>query len=862
MSRLLALVGRPLAQLEPVRLCSYTLTLALGLSVLAAGAVHLPVLQAFAVLTVLGGGLAAWALQRRAYESTGESTRWVVGMMVWVALTGVCILQCVPVPLGWLKHLAPENADIWARTLRPLDLPPLDVASVSLAPRRTLVEALKVACYAVVFGVAAVIGAERGGMQRLARMAFGLALCVALVTAGHQLVGAELLYGAYRPLDAYNVAPLLNANNLAGYLNLGFFCGLGLLFRAGMRPHAALIGLGLAFLAAEILMCESLGGSASLAIGLALVLALPRGQPGTRRSLELGRPLQAVILVIIGAGAASMAFAARRSELGLDDRSSEKLDLFSRAGGLAADHFWLGIGRGAFGTVFPARQPPGRFTYEHAENFLLQWASEWGVPVTVISLSVLAWVVRPALSVRTLSRPVHRAALVGCFVLLLQNLVDLGMEVPAQMALLCAMLGGICGASRHARAAAVRPPSRAWPLAATSGLGALCLGLTLLWGIGSPGRLRHELHAELSGSGMPSDDFWTRLRGALLAFPADPYFPMLGSSAALSAGKNPIPWVARALERSPQSSEAHMQLGRVLHARGASSQALGALRRAVELDPRQTRVVLRLGADWGLAPDALSPAAPAGPAGTELLILLAAQSKDGEARLRLLEQALEHDPARPDAHHHLAAELLRQASQKSPSNACTSDRTGCLARAREHAKRGELAASPRTGILEARILAQAGEAAEAEELLLRTCEQFASDVACADSLMVQALANESPRLQGAVTNLVALACGNRERCGETHLRLGHRFAGAGRWNVALTHFRHAAEETPSPKTWQALATAAERLGQETLAGDAKRRVGLLKAGAAEHSEKPPIDEAAPIAHPTPPTDLLQPAAQD
>jgi tetratricopeptide (TPR) repeat protein len=327
---------------------------------------------------------------------------------------------------------------------------------------------------------------------------------------------------------------------------------------------------------------------------------------------------------------------------------------------------------------------------------------------------------------------------------------------------------------------------------------------------------------------------------------------LLGSSAALSDGKNAIPWVARALERSPNSAEAHVQLGRILQARGALSQALGALRRAIELDPQQLRAVLRLGARWGLPPEMMATAAPAGPAGAPLLLLLARQTKSGPERLRLLELAIEHDPAQADAHHQLGSELLREVSKSTPAGPCAADRDACLARAREHASHGALRGSSRTSILEARILAEAGQGREAEALLARTCEELASDPSCADALMQQALANDSPRLTDAVTRLVAMACGSRESCGEAHLRIGHRFAGARRWNVAFTHYRQAVEEAPSREAWQALARAARQLGEETLAADAERRGGLSGGGKAAEPATPAIEKTEPSVHPEPP----------
>src|SRR5262249_37639397 len=66
-----------------------------------------------------------------------------------------------------------------------------------------------------------------------------------------------------------------------------------------------------------------------------------------------------------------------------------------------------------------------RFTY--AENFVAQWASEWGVPVTLLLLAVFGY---------SLMRAMHRArspdrlgAIAGLVAFAAQNLVDLGFEL-------------------------------------------------------------------------------------------------------------------------------------------------------------------------------------------------------------------------------------------------------------------------------------------------------------------------------------------------------------------------------------------------------------------------------------------------
>src|SRR5262245_25069769 len=179
--------------------------------------------------------------------------------------------------MDWLERWAPLNADIWSRALRPFGAPPAELASISLAPGRTLVEALRFSSYGLVFAVSARI-AGRNGVASIAWIIFGNALLVAAVTAVHQMIGAERLYGVYTPLNSLSVAPILNNNSLAGYLNLGLCCGLGLLFRGRPGPLSPLLGVGLLLVSAEVILCQSRGAAACFSIGLLLIFVLQLGR--------------------------------------------------------------------------------------------------------------------------------------------------------------------------------------------------------------------------------------------------------------------------------------------------------------------------------------------------------------------------------------------------------------------------------------------------------------------------------------------------------------------------------------------------------------------------------------------------------
>jgi len=88
---------------------SHTLAAALALSAQAAGAIHLPIVVAYATLVAASAGLALLGAtrDRRASSSHRRRPGWVdvgarrrvhVGAGVWLALALVCLLQVVPLP--------------------------------------------------------------------------------------------------------------------------------------------------------------------------------------------------------------------------------------------------------------------------------------------------------------------------------------------------------------------------------------------------------------------------------------------------------------------------------------------------------------------------------------------------------------------------------------------------------------------------------------------------------------------------------------------------------------------------------------------------------------------------------------------
>ncbi len=97
-------------------------------------------------------------------------------------------------------------------------------------------------------------------------------------------------------------------------------------------------------------------------------------------------------------------------------------------------HALFGVGRGGFETAFQPYR--GALDYDwanvvtHAENFVIQWIAEWGVPVGAAAVVVIVgYLLREWY--RSSSDRLRFLVMTGLVALLLQNFADLGLEIPA-----------------------------------------------------------------------------------------------------------------------------------------------------------------------------------------------------------------------------------------------------------------------------------------------------------------------------------------------------------------------------------------------------------------------------------------------
>jgi tetratricopeptide (TPR) repeat protein len=828
-------------------LADVLLALAVAGSMLAIGAVYPLALVGVALLVV-----GALAIAMLGPLSAGPA-RVSLPALIVLGLAAYTLLQALPLPIAILSKIAPLNADVWQRALLPFDLAGPSWASISLDRGGSCVEALKWFVYAGIFVLSAWMS-ERRGAEWGVGLVFGCAVLLSLVTVGHGLANATAVFGIYKPhmiAGPWHVSPLLNTNNLAGYLNLGAMCGLGLLIARRPPVPRWIVGLGVATIVGVEVISASRAGFLVFPLGVAMFAFLQR-LPNQEQDENVSRRAFPWLLGAAVGGGAILAIlggtAATWQEL--YDKNLEKLAMISWTKPLIRDHPWFGIGRGAFESVFPLyRAYIGNMVFTHAENFPAQWISEWGIPVALAAMGALGWIFRPgSMGVRRSS--ICAGAWIGVFILLAQNMLDLALEVPAVSIAMAGTLGSIWGDYKRRRTTRVSGWSMRWhdsTQAAAAGMvvTGLLVGVavfaTTKTGVREVGRDKDELYERLlhleTKDRLAVAAFRKDLKEAMLRHPAEPYLPLLGAITARSVrDMNPMPWIQRTLERSAVNGPAHILLADILAGHQATSQALMELRLAVNDDPGFATIAAAKASALTHDFDELMRSVPAGTVGVVALESLASRmSAPGETSLRerLEREALARDPNRPEPHRALANELIQRiASQDAVS--CHGDTLpACEEELKEHVSAVERAFPNRSDadVIRANLLVAKGRAADGEHLLAARCDAVEDHASCLQARLATAVQVPASRvLAVAAKDALAGGCTSSTDCAGLATWIGDLMTRRGDWGGASAYYSKAAREEPNEDRWLKLALAASQLGSHAQAADALQRVKQMRGG--------------------------------
>ena len=792
------------------------------------------------------GGVLPWTVNAIAIASLlclgmiglrcpGSAQRFPTVGLVLAAVGVWTAIQALPLPCSWVAAVAPQSVAKLQGLRTLFGDSALGACTISEDPAATQLEIVKGIALVASFSVCWMFAAT-GGRRRLLGLIAGSTALMSLVALAHWILDQNRVFGLYAPFGitrSWLLAPLMNANNLGGFVAIGvpLFIGLGYRASSANLRLASYVGLALTSVTAVLSLSRGAIGQL-LASVVVMVFVVYRKRVQRTRKQRAGLPLREVALAT--AGAAGLGLGAYLvGDEALRDFSSGKLDkleLGARALRFALDHALTGVGRGAFGSAFVGYE--GSLSrYRYAENFVAQWAADWGLPVACILIGAIGYALLQAIR-----RSQSLAHISGCVALIAfgaQNLVDFGIELVGVGVVAVALLAACLAPSPDE----VDLPQRAGSvLRRGSTIAAITLGVSLaLLGLLGPRLTRHSvpaLTADLRKSLMLSDraGFRRKLAGALALHPSEPVLTLMAASEGL-AYKDPktLIWLNRAMQLAPGWSRPHELAFRWLWQHGEGRQALLELKAAAAIDPASIAdTACRLGevdAEWALT------VAP-----------------DNERRTKYLERlasCISHDPQSaifdaavlrelPNSAYPLWHEASRRFSDGEVDEALQ-----IIERLRRTHPEFELAV-----IVRYEMLMKAGRLREVVSEI-DTAMVGLSDQKQVDLLRIKAMALASAGsmelAREALNELRRRSTTNPERLAQSYALEGQIHLGLKEPGSALAAYREAYRINPDTNTLRTIANIAESLGDraqalwayvnlcqlEPLGGGCERRNALL-----------------------------------
>jgi hypothetical protein len=492
---------------------------------------------------------------------------------------GWTLVQLIPLPCSWVTWAQPERAEVLAE-LAVLGVVDAERCTLSMAPGATL-GALAHAMTLCALLVAASAVSRAGERETLLHAVALSSILMALVALAHLVFALDQVFGLYAPRGAKPgllLAPLLNANHLAGHLALGLpLClSFGL---SGKRLDVRIVWLAAAFVVlATGMLTLSRAGICALVGGAGACLFMHARKSWPKVSGTRAAVVAAGATLLIGlASVASIDLVAR--EFHIDEQSFGKLGVMRSLLGLVVAHPFAGVGRGALGDVSPS-VVAGNVRVPQAENLPLQWAVEWGVP---IAATLLLAIVCSVLALR-LRRAHDWALAAGLAALCLQNLVDFSLELAGVSCVAAVAFGSLLGRER--------PEALPWlprpRLSAATLATAIAAVAATIWAAPSlTSRSKDSFTRTLTALSETRDPaFLSTLAQAFRGYPMEPMFVVLAATQAVKTDQRVAPrWLNLAMSRAPEWTAPHALAAYHLERRGQVDQAAIELSMVLERQP-------------------------------------------------------------------------------------------------------------------------------------------------------------------------------------------------------------------------------------------------------------------------------------
>jgi tetratricopeptide (TPR) repeat protein len=454
---------------------------------------------------------------------------------------------------------------------------------------------------------------------------------------------------------------------------------------------------------------------------------------------------------------------------------------------------------------------------------LVQWTSEWGLPIALGLLVVVVWSITRGFRLRR--SHAHLGALAGLVAIGVHDLVDFSLEIAGVSVVAAATLGAV------ADSVSVRFE---FPLRK------LCLVISIVSLVGAG--LAVSLHQrdvfsleQMVGEALEAEDH-TEVRrlvsSGLALHPSEPIFALAGAEVAVREGDESAGrWLNRAQDLAPLWSAPHLLAARWLFSLGKTDQALIEIRESEARQPGSARGTICSLLNTYDDPAIALRAAPPGADGAKLLDRAAQCLPLGSpVAVAIDESARERDP-------HLVGPATRQARR-------------LLAEGRSLEAIDILSGLSTRDVAAHRLLAEAYMKADdpqsaahaiAPTLNLR---KVPSDALRTAATVYMALGDDS-QVRIVASRLRGKTGGKAKALAEVELFLGGLYESHRRYAPALRAYEDSNRALESRRALEAIARVAETLGNRERALLTYRRLCRLGGGkgadcaAAEELAKPP-----------------------
>lgn len=647
--------------------------------------------------------------------------------------------------------------------------------------------------------LSAFVAARLGGQSKLrpiAVAAVGSAVLMGLVGFAHQVVGADVLFGIYAPrFTAIRLlAPLMNSNHLAG------FSLMGALIAAGLAAQAASRQWRIAWIAASVFCTTVVAWTLSRgAIGAILFGFMLLAVWLVSRRQSHGRGAAIPIAVVGAAITGVVAFAGLEPILRrFETPGLEKLVVAVRGLQLLDGSTWfLGIGRGAFSSAFVALEG-STDRYTHPENLVVQWTTEWGIPVAIALLAVLATSLWKRF--RCADDPLTASVCIAIFALSLQNLVDFSLEMAGVVVVVAALLGALLPAKGR-----LQPRRTRRLLLAVLGVFAIffvALGPQVL------GSDTQSIVDRLTQY-MQADDeakFEATLRRGLALHPGEPAIALLAAAYAGAKRHPDAPrWLSIVMEEAPEWAAPHAIAARWLHSEGRLDQALLEVRHAEQRRRGAAREILCELLMAFPRMDYVERAAPSGDERIDFLnrtVSLCSRLPD-ELQAKIDEAILKADPMNPAA-------VLREA-ERLATEGRSEDAVALVRRSRQH-NPDEI--DLWVALIQANL--RAGDAKQARSVLEDATSRGLQSGALEEAkARIEAALGETEAMRTTLARLRGQSRGNTALIARSFVLEGELEASLGNIDEALTAYETADSVNPATSALYRAARLADDAGRVT-----------------------------------------------